>query len=100
MRCEILEPSPDRVEPPCPAAGPGRCGGCDFQHVALPAQRVLKAAVIREQFRRLAHLHGTVWSRRHPAPRMGWVGGPGSGSLSIRTAARASTGPGRTPSNP
>src|SRR5262245_30398553 len=24
---EILTPSPDRVEPPCPHAGPGACGG-------------------------------------------------------------------------
>ena len=30
---EVLEASPDRVAPPCPFAGPGRCGGCDFQHV-------------------------------------------------------------------
>ncbi|RYU11977.1 class I SAM-dependent RNA methyltransferase [Nocardioides iriomotensis] len=52
----VLEPSPDRVEAPCPVAGPGLCGGCDFQHVALPAQRVLKAAVVREQLQRLAKL--------------------------------------------
>ena len=53
---EVLEPSPDRVAAPCPYAGPGRCGGCDFQHVALPRQRELKAAVVREQLARLAHL--------------------------------------------
>ena len=50
---EVLEPSPDRVEAPCPVAGPGLCGGCDFQHVALPAQRDLKTAVVREQLVRL-----------------------------------------------
>ena len=49
----VVEPSPDRVEPPCPHAGPGRCGGCDWQHAALPAQRALKAAVLREQLARL-----------------------------------------------
>ncbi|HJQ07396.1 MAG TPA: TRAM domain-containing protein [Nocardioides sp.] len=52
----VLTASPDRVEAPCPYAGPGRCGGCDFQHVALPAQRSLKAAVVREQLARLARL--------------------------------------------
>ncbi len=52
----VLEASPERVEAPCPAAGPGLCGGCDFQHVALPAQRELKAAVVREQLSRLAKL--------------------------------------------
>jgi tRNA/tmRNA/rRNA uracil-C5-methylase (TrmA/RlmC/RlmD family) len=51
---EILDPSPDRVAPPCPYAGPGRCGGCDWQHASLPAQRRLKAAVVRQQLSRLA----------------------------------------------
>ena len=53
---EILSPSPDRVEPPCQYAGPGRCGGCDWQHASLPAQRRLKAAVVRQQLGRLAGL--------------------------------------------
>ncbi len=52
----VLVASPDRVEPPCPWAGPGRCGGCDLQHVALGRQRSLKAGVVREQMSRLAGL--------------------------------------------
>ena len=51
---EVLEASPDRVAAPCPLAHPDGCGGCDFQHVALPAQRRLKADVVAEQLRRLA----------------------------------------------
>jgi len=57
---EVLEPSPDRVQPPCPYAGPDRCGGCDFQHVALPAQRRLKASLVEEQLRRVARVERTV----------------------------------------
>jgi tRNA/tmRNA/rRNA uracil-C5-methylase (TrmA/RlmC/RlmD family) len=51
---EILTASPHRVERPCPYAGPGRCGGCDFQHASVAYQRKLKATVVREQFSRLA----------------------------------------------
>src|SRR3546814_3782998 len=50
-----------------PYAGPGACGGCDFQHVAVPAQRELKAAVIREQFSRLARMEVDVTVE--PVPR-------------------------------
>lgn len=57
---EVLEPSPDRVTPPCPYAGPGLCGGCDFQHVDVAAQRRLKATVVAEQLQRLAHLERDV----------------------------------------
>jgi tRNA/tmRNA/rRNA uracil-C5-methylase (TrmA/RlmC/RlmD family) len=53
---QVLLASPDRVPPRCPHARPGGCGGCDFQHVAVPAQRALKAAVVREQMTRLARL--------------------------------------------
>ena len=50
---EVLTPSPDRVPPPCPVAGPGGCGGCDWQHATPAAQRRGKAAVIAEQLSRL-----------------------------------------------
>jgi tRNA/tmRNA/rRNA uracil-C5-methylase (TrmA/RlmC/RlmD family) len=57
---EILSASPDRVEPPCPHAGPGRCGGCDFQHVELGAQRTLKAARIAELLGQIAGIEREV----------------------------------------
>ncbi|MFJ3786937.1 class I SAM-dependent RNA methyltransferase [Streptomyces sp. NPDC090093] len=53
---EILEPSKDRVEAPCPFAGPGKCGGCDWQHAKPGAQRRLKGEVVAEQLQRLAGL--------------------------------------------
>jgi tRNA/tmRNA/rRNA uracil-C5-methylase (TrmA/RlmC/RlmD family) len=55
---EVLVPSPDRVPVRCPIAGPGLCGGCDFQHVDLAGQRRLKTAVVAEQLQRLA---GISW---------------------------------------
>ncbi|WP_406863593.1 TRAM domain-containing protein [Streptomyces sp. HUAS MG47] len=52
----IIDPSKDRVAAPCPFAGPGRCGGCDWQHAKPGAQRRLKGEVIAEQLMRLAGL--------------------------------------------
>ncbi|MER5715375.1 TRAM domain-containing protein [Streptomyces sp. NPDC002132] len=52
----ILEASKDRVEAPCPFSGPGRCGGCDWQHAKPGAQRRMKGEVIAEQLQRLAGL--------------------------------------------
>lgn len=43
---ELLVASAERVAPPCPHFG--RCGGCDLQHLALPAQRRHKQAVLEE----------------------------------------------------
>ncbi|TDC82834.1 class I SAM-dependent RNA methyltransferase [Micromonospora sp. KC606] len=53
---EILHASPDRIEPPCPYAKPGRCGGCDLQHVTPAAQLRWKTEVVREQLTRLGGL--------------------------------------------
>ncbi len=57
---EVINAAPDRVAAPCPHAGPGRCGGCDWQHVAVPAQRALKADLVAEQLRRLANVDRRV----------------------------------------
>jgi tRNA/tmRNA/rRNA uracil-C5-methylase (TrmA/RlmC/RlmD family) len=73
---QILAASPDRVEPPCPHARPGGCGGCDWQHAALPAQRSLKAAVVRQQLRRLAGIDTEVTVE--PLPEDAGAG-PGAG---------------------
>lgn len=41
---KIIEPSPERVTPPCPQFG--LCGGCDLQHMTLSAQRQAKRAMV------------------------------------------------------
>ncbi|HZZ97872.1 MAG TPA: TRAM domain-containing protein [Jatrophihabitantaceae bacterium] len=70
---EVLTASADRVAPPCPHAGPGRCGGCDWQHSSGPAQRALKAAVVREQFARLAGLEVDLDTVEElPGGLLGW----------------------------
>jgi tRNA/tmRNA/rRNA uracil-C5-methylase (TrmA/RlmC/RlmD family) len=71
---EILAASPDRVTPPCPHARPGGCGGCDWQHAALPAQRSLKAAVIRQQLRRMAGIDREIAVEALPGDQegLGW----------------------------
>ena len=71
---QVLAASPDRVTPPCPYAGPGLCGGCDFQHVAPAAQRTLKARVVAEQLHRLAGLDVPVTVEPIPGDHegLGW----------------------------
>ncbi|HEX5004277.1 MAG TPA: hypothetical protein VFV65_03125, partial [Gemmatimonadales bacterium] len=52
----IVEPSPDRVVPPCPHYTGDDCGGCQLQHLALPAQLAAKRAMVGEALRRIGKL--------------------------------------------
>ncbi|PJF48679.1 MAG: class I SAM-dependent RNA methyltransferase [Chloroflexi bacterium] len=47
----VLCPSKARVMPMCPHFT--RCGGCDWQHIAYPAQVDFKTGLVREQLHRL-----------------------------------------------
>lgn len=71
---EVLEPSPDRVEPRC--AHFGVCGGCSLQHLGHGAQLAAKAGIVAEQLLRLGGvqperwlppLAGPAWSYRRRA---------------------------------
>ncbi|MBX6388843.1 MAG: class I SAM-dependent RNA methyltransferase [Frankia sp.] len=131
---EVITPSADRVAAPCPHAGPlpppsptaaasaaqqaaaaaaagWGCGGCDWQHASLPAQRRLKAQVVVDALRRLgglaAHVApdddagwrtaGTVaWPAEAPTPADGearaatpadGTAAPGPDSLAVAVAA-------------
>ncbi len=54
----VIAASPDRITPACPHAGPGLCGGCDWQHVTPSRQRAMKAEIIREQMVRVGRMDG------------------------------------------
>ncbi len=48
---QILSPSPDRVEAPCPVAG--KCGGCQLQGMSYGAQLRFKEQKVRENLARI-----------------------------------------------
>ena len=50
----VIEPSPLRVEPPCPYFG--GCGGCQYQHIAYDEQLRLKHKQISDLFERVGKI--------------------------------------------
>jgi len=63
---EILEASPQRIEPRCPYFQ--RCGGCHYQHASYEHQLESKAAVLKENLRRIAKLELDKELKLHPSP--------------------------------
>jgi 23S rRNA (uracil1939-C5)-methyltransferase len=52
---EIIEPSVDRITPPCVYFG--RCGGCDFQQLNYEAQLAAKIAIIKDCLARIGKIN-------------------------------------------
>ena len=55
---KILEPSPERREPPCPHYA--SCGGCDFMHMTYAAELEAKRAMVEDALRRIGRLEVEV----------------------------------------
>ena len=83
----VVTGSPDRVQPPCGHAHPGGCGGCDWQHASLPAQRAIKAGILREQLRRLGGVESIEGAPLEDAVAVAAVPGDEAG-LGWRTRVR------------
>jgi 23S rRNA (uracil1939-C5)-methyltransferase len=52
---EIIEPSSERIEPPCVYFG--RCGGCDFQQLNYDAQLKAKVGIIKDCLVRIGKIN-------------------------------------------
>ncbi len=50
---QVLEPSANRIEPPCPMFRAG-CGGCQWQHMATPSQHDAKVGIVTDSLTRIA----------------------------------------------
>ena len=66
-RCiNVLEASPERVEPKC--AHFGLCGGCSLQHQAVDRQIHAKAEVLKDNLERLGSVQPETWLKPLTGP--------------------------------
>ena len=63
----VEQPSPERVEPECRYFG--ACGGCQYQHVAYPAQLRLKHKQIADLFERVGKIPSDKIAPVIPCPQ-------------------------------
>ncbi|WP_422446963.1 23S rRNA (uracil(1939)-C(5))-methyltransferase RlmD [Thermoanaerobacterium sp. DL9XJH110] len=56
---EILEPSPRRINPECPAAF--RCGGCMLQHLSYEGQLEFKKEKVKDSLQRIGRISADVF---------------------------------------
>lgn len=94
---EVLEPSPERVQPECRHFGV--CGGCSLQHLDAAAQIREKEALLREKLQRfggiaprewLAPTRAESWHYRRSA-RLGVRDVPGKGGIIVGFRERRSS---------
>ena len=55
---DVIEASPDRVDPSCPLFG--KCGGCQYQHLSYATQLAWKQRQVGELLQRMAKLDAPV----------------------------------------
>ena len=63
---DVLEASPDRVEPPCPYYG--ECTGCQWQHLSYDAQLKTKREKVTDALQRVGDLADPPVSEVRPSP--------------------------------
>jgi 23S rRNA (uracil1939-C5)-methyltransferase len=64
---EIIENSPDRIEPECPYFG--FCGGCDYQMLSYEKQLEIKEKLVLETFERIGKLKLDKLTGIIPSPK-------------------------------
>lgn len=63
---EVLQPSPDRIEPRCIHFG--KCGGCHYQHLPYEKQLQIKSEIVTDSLQRIAKIEHPPVNPTVPSP--------------------------------